>query len=122
MIDPSWLPRACPGCSWCREMGTSARSTSSLDRFATACQQLAQAAGDRGQDHVVDLGLVGVGDLLDELQAAADDGQPAVGPDRAVEAGAGGTLLGEELPPRRPGAPRLAQRAGRVGEARPGAD
>jgi hypothetical protein len=70
-----------------------------INRFAAAGQQLAQATGHRGQDHVVDLGLVGVGDLLGQLQAAADDGQPAVGPDRAVEAGARGPL-GEELSPR----------------------
>ena len=61
---------------------------------------------------------MGVGDLLGKIQAAADQGQPAVGADRAVEAGAGRPLLGEELPPRRPGGPRAAQRAGRVGKAR----
>jgi hypothetical protein len=40
-----------------------------IDRFAAACQQLAQAAGDRGQHQVVDLGLVGVGDLLGAVQS-----------------------------------------------------
>ncbi|MDP9208198.1 MAG: hypothetical protein M3O65_06805, partial [Actinomycetota bacterium] len=63
-----------------------------LDVLAAAGQQLAQATGHGGQDDVVDLGLVGVGDLPGHLQAAPDDGQPAVGPDRTVEAGAGGTL------------------------------
>ena len=85
-----------------------------LDVLAAAGQQLAQAAGHGGQDDVVDLGLVGVGDLPGHLQAAPDDGQPAVGPDRAVEAGAGGTL-GQELTPHpQRGAPRPA----RTGQAR----
>ena len=51
-----------------------------LDVLAAAGQQLAQAAGDGGQDHVVDLGLVGMGDLPGHLKVTADDGQPAVGP------------------------------------------
>ena len=71
-----------------------------LHRLTAARQQLAQAAGHGGQHHVVDLGVGGVGDLLGHLQAAADDRQPAVGADGAVEAGAGGTF-GEELSPRR---------------------
>ena len=49
-----------------------------LDGLAAAGQELAQAAGHRRQNHVVDLGVVGVGDLLGHLQAAAHDGQPAL--------------------------------------------
>ena len=90
-----------------------------IDRFTAACEQLAQARGHRGQDHVVDLGLVEVGDLPGEVQAAADDGQPAVGPDRLVEAGPWGALFGEDFPPCRPGRSGLAQRPGRMGQARP---
>jgi hypothetical protein len=91
------------------------------DVLATAGQQLAQAAGHRGQHHVVDLGVVGVGDPLGEVQAAADDSQPAVVADRVVEAGPWGALLGEDFAPRRPGPPRPAQRPGRMGKARPSA-
>ena len=100
-------------------MVTIARCTSPADVLAAAGQQLAQAAGHRGQHHVVDRGMVGVGDLLGEVQAAADDGQPAVGADRVVEAGLWGRLLGEDFPPRRPGRPGLGQRLARMGKARP---
>jgi hypothetical protein len=88
-----------------------------IDRFAAAGQQPAQAPGHRGQDHVVDLGLMEVGELLGEVEAAADDGQLPVGADRVVEAGLGGALFGEDLPPRRPGRPRLLQRPARMGQA-----
>jgi hypothetical protein len=41
---------------------------------AAAGQQLAQAAGHRCQRDVVDRGVTGVGDLLDEVQSAAEEG------------------------------------------------
>jgi hypothetical protein len=96
-------------------MARRARSCTGSPRLAS---KLGQTTGHRGQHHVVDLGVVAVGDLPGELQAAADDGQPAAGADRAVEAGAGGTP-GEELAPDRE-RPRLPPAAGpgRVGEAR----
>jgi hypothetical protein len=50
-----------------------------LDVFAAAGQQLAQATGHRGQHHVVDRGVVGVGDPLGDVQAPADDRQAAAG-------------------------------------------
>jgi hypothetical protein len=84
----------------------------------TTCQKLAQAAGHRGQHHVVDLGVVDVGGLFGEIQATSDDGQAAVGADRAVEAGLWSTLLGEDLPPGRQGWSRSAQGPGRMGDAR----
>ena len=63
------------------EAGTSAdraRSPRALHQpaevLATAGQQLAQAAGDHGQHHVVNRGAVGVSDLLGDVQATADDG------------------------------------------------
>ena len=77
-----------------------------LNVLTTATQQLAQAASDGRQHHVVDLGVVGVGDSLGNLHPAADDCQLALGADRAVEAGAWRALFGKELPPRRPGIPR----------------
>jgi hypothetical protein len=85
-----------------------------VEVLAAAGQELAQAAGHGGQDHVVDLGVVGVGDLLGHLEAAADDGQSPVGADWAVEAGTGGTL-GEELPP---GGGRGLPCPGGMGQAR----
>jgi len=88
-----------------------------LDVFAAAQQQIAQAGGDGGEHDVVDLGTMRAGDVLGQVEAAADDSQPAIRADRLVEAGAGGMLLGEGLAPRRPGAPGRPQRPGRPGQA-----
>ena len=64
-----------------------------LDVLAAAGQQLAQTPATAARTTSLTLlGLVGVGDLLGDLQAAADDGQPAFRYDRAVEAGAGSAL------------------------------
>src|SRR6266516_4615559 len=75
------------------------RADSQVTARRAAVNQLPQAAGDRGQHHVVDLGVVAVRDLPGQVQAAAHNGQPAVAADRAVQAGPRRTLFGEDLTP-----------------------
>ena len=43
-----------------------------LDVLAAAQQQVARAGGDGGEQHVVDLGAVRAGDVLGQVEAAAD--------------------------------------------------
>jgi hypothetical protein len=77
-----------------------------LDRFATATQQRAQAAGRGRQEDVVDRRPVAVRDLLDRLEGGSDQGEVAAGTDHPVEAGRGRGLLREELAGRRPRRPQ----------------
>jgi hypothetical protein len=73
-----------------------------------------EAAGDRGQQDVVDGGAVGVAGLPDLLKGSADHGQLPAGPDRMVQgrdrrgtgeggAGGGGVAAGSADGPRRIG-------------------
>jgi hypothetical protein len=90
-----------------------------IDVLATASEQLAQAAGHRSQHHVADLGIVDVGNLLGDFEAAADNGQPTLSAHGVVEARPWGRLVGEHLLPRRQRPPRYAQCPGRMDKARP---
>jgi hypothetical protein len=89
-----------------------------IDAFAAAGEQVPQAAGDGGQQDIVDRGVVGVGDGLHQIQAAADDGQGAARADRVVQAGLGGTPFREGLACRRPRPPDPAHGTGGVGQPR----
>jgi hypothetical protein len=88
-----------------------------LDILATAEEQPAQAAGDRGQHHVVDLGLLDVGDSFGGVEATPDNGQQSLGAHGLVEAGPWGRLVGQYLSPRRQRASRQAQRPLRMDQA-----
>jgi hypothetical protein len=89
-----------------------------IDAFATAAEQVPQAAGDGGQQDVVHRRVAGVGDALHQIQAAADHGQAAAHADRMVQAGLGSTPLPESLACRRPCPPDPARSAGGVGQPR----
>jgi hypothetical protein len=66
-----------------------------VDRFAACGEQRPQAARDRGQQDVVDRGVVGVRGGLDPGEVAADQGHVPVAADGPmVEAGAGGRDAG----------------------------
>jgi hypothetical protein len=73
-----------------------------LDGLAAASEQLCVTGSDRRHQDVVHRGAVSVGDVLGHVERAADDGEPAVRSDSAVDAGARGPSLGEELSRRRP--------------------
>jgi hypothetical protein len=89
-----------------------------LDGVAAAAEQAAQAAGDGGQQDVVHRRAVGVGDALHQLKPARTTARGATRADRAVQAGRGGTPLGEGFAYRRPGAADPAHCAGGVGQPR----
>jgi hypothetical protein len=73
-----------------------------LDGLAAALEQVCVTGGDRRHQDVVHRGAVGVGDVLRHVERAADDREPAVRSDSAVDAGLRSPSLGEELLRRRP--------------------
>ena len=73
-----------------------------LDGLAAASEQVCVTCGDRRHQDVVHGGAVGVGDVLRHVERAANDREPAVRSDSAVDAGPRGPSLGEDLSRRRP--------------------
>ena len=74
-----------------------------VDALSPAPKQLGVAAGHRGQEDIVDLGVVGVRDCFEVVEVGADDRQPAIRADSTVDARSRRAPLGEDLACRRPG-------------------
>lgn len=70
--------------------------------LAAASEQACVAGGDRRHQDVVHRAAVGVGDVRRHVERAADDREPAVRSDSAVDAGPRSLSLREELARRRP--------------------
>jgi hypothetical protein len=87
-----------------------------VHRFASANQQLPQAAGEHRHQDVVDLGMVGVGDPPHKLQVAANQGVAAVAADPPVQAGLWRLPFQEGLVCCWPATPDLANRLGGMGQ------
>jgi hypothetical protein len=88
---------------------------------APASQQLAQAAGEHGHEHVVDRRVSCMGDPFDQAQVAADQREAAVAADPPVQAGPRCPRFREGLAHRRQSPPGLADGVDRMGKPAEGA-
>ncbi len=87
-----------------------------VDVLAPAQQERPQASGDGRQQHVVHRRTVRVRDVAEQVEAAADDAQPAPRPDDAIQARRRHPPDGVELAHRRPRPMHPAHQSDRVGE------
>ena len=85
IISPTWLPRAAVsalGAQRYRHRGVQGQP---VRRRAPCDQQRPQAAGDRGQQQIIDRRTVAVGDSFDLGQLCPDHGQPPAATHRPTQ-------------------------------------
>jgi hypothetical protein len=87
-----------------------------IDRLAATQQQGPQAAGEGDHEHVVDRGVMGVGDPLYQVEVAADEREAAVPADPPAQAGPRRPRLHEGLAHRRPAPPSQTDRGHGMGQ------